>query len=348
MVTSACRPTARVAEAKPATPAPIPAPSTTQAASVEDLYSQLPDYANPTKIFESGKAALLAGDGQGFLKAKEDAQKAAEAIAKDGKLTVVGPDGKPQIVTVPGWNEWKKQQEMLPKNLEMFAKYPDTILNIEKADYNNQLFAKIGENFEPNYLANVQGTTQAVGRALGIEPSGANAELKANLERLGKDTNQALFADLKENVGPGQRLLLNEIQNQKQAEPTGTMQPEAYRTLVGQKIGTTNWVKDYYRDAGIERKKVGDANFDGESFTRNWTDSHSLSNYIANATANVAVKGATPLNDTSRMIPGQMYVVDKDPQGKSLKTPFKARYNGINPQTNKFIWNDVAPLQVVH
>jgi hypothetical protein len=331
--------------AEPAAVQP-PAPSVQQLitpnAGISDLYKALPDYANPEKIYEKGRAALVVGDGASYLKAREEAQKIAKEITDTGKTTVNG-----EIVTVPGWNEWKKEQDQLPKNLEMFNKYPETLIGLQKAEMNNDLFAKIAENFEPNILSPIAGKTQAFARAIGINPTGQNSEMAANIDRLAKDTNNALFADLKENVGPGQRLLVTEIQGQRGAEPTATTQPEAYRTLVGQKVGTTQWLQDFYRDAGAARKALGDAKFDGQAFTQDWISTHKLTNYVDNATKEVAVKGATPLNDPSRLVPGQMYVIDKDTQGKLLSKPQKARYVGINPQTNKYQWSDVSNLQVV-
>jgi len=347
--------TPKVTEGEPATaPAvvvePVKAPVTppapaiaAQADTTNNLYSGLPEDLQPQILIERSKAALATGDKVGAYNLREEAERIRKEVSEKGKIL----DANGNIVTVPGWNEWKKQQEMLPENLKLFAKYPETIMALEKAEMNNDLFAKIGENFEPNIFANVQGTAQAVGRAFGVNPTGANAEMKANIDRLAKDTNQALFADLKENVGPGQRLLQTEIQGQKFAEPTATIQPESYRTLVGQKVGLTNWLKDYYKDAGSERKRVGDTKFDGQEFTQKWIDSHKLGKYIDDATSNIAVKGATPLNEPNRMISGQMYIVDKDPQGKPLEKPVKARFVGINSNTKKYQWTDVSPVQVV-
>jgi hypothetical protein len=337
--------TAPAVVAEPAkAPGTPPAPAiTAQADTTNNLYSGLPEDLQPQILIERSKAALATGDKVGAYNLREEAERIRKEVSEKGKIL----DANGNIVTVPGWNEWKKQQEMLPENLKLFAKYPETIMGLEKAEMNNDLFAKIGENFEPNIFANVQGTAQAVGRAIGVNPTGANAEMKANIDRLAKDTNQALFADLKENVGPGQRLLQTEIQGQKFAEPTATIQPESYRTLVGQKVGLTSWLKDYYKDAGSERKRVGDTKFDGQEFTQKWIDSHKLGKYIDDATSNIAVKGATPLNEPNRMISGQMYIVDKDPQGKPLEKPVKARFVGINSNTKKYQWTDVSPVQVV-
>jgi len=325
-------PAAAPAVSPAATPAPDknapPAIQTTmpepQTMTGKQLFAGLPDYANPETLYKEAKAALAAGDGQGWKQKSEEAARISKEITDSGKTIING-----EVVTAPGWNEYQKEQKQLPENLKLFSGYGERIMGLQRADMNNDLFQAIGENFEPGILTPLQGKGQALARAIGMEPTGTNAELAANIDRLTKDTNQALFADLKENVGPGQRLLVNEIQGQKQAEPTAVIQPAAYRTLVGQKIGTTKWLQDNMRDALVERQRVGDAKFDEAAFTQNWIDNHPLNDYVKAATLDVAVRGATP-TDPSQFVPGQSYIFDKDGYGRSLAQPLKGKFIGMD------------------
>ena len=302
-------------------PAPVVIPKTDTTANI---YDALPQDLNPQTLLERSRAAFATGDSANGVKLRDEAERIRKEISDSGKVTTT--DGK--IVEVPGYNEYKESQTRLPENLKMFASYPERLMALQKSEANQELMKQVLEHFESNSLAPLTSRAQGFLRSLGFEPTGDHAEDAANFERLFKDSQTAMFSDIKEAQG-GQRILATEIDKMNKAEPGGALQPEANRTLMGQKIGTTQWTRKYLMDALKERKKVGDAKFDEANFANDWVEQNKLSDFVKKAELDVAVKGATPnLNEPKRFKKGQIYIVDKDNQGRPFKVPRKGRWNG--------------------
>jgi hypothetical protein len=306
-------------------PAPAPAPATvTQPEIASNIYSTLPEDLQPPKLLERSKAAFATGDSANGVKLRDEAERIRKEITESGKVT----DANGRIVEVPGWNDWKETQSRLPDNLKLFQGYTEKIMALQRSEANQELMKQVLEHFESNSLAPLSSKGQGLLRALGFVPTGDHADDAANFEKLFKDSQTAMFSDIKEAQG-GQRILATEIDKMNKAEPGGALQPEANRTLMGQKIGTTQWLQKYYDDALKERKKLGDAKFDETNFTSDWVKDNKLTDYIKRAELNVAVKGATPnLNEPNRLKKGQVYIVDKDNQGRPFRVPRKGRWNG--------------------
>lgn len=302
-------------------PAPVVTPKTD---TTDNIYNALPQDLNPQILLERSRAAFATGDSANGVKLRDEAERIRKEITESGRVTSV--DGK--IVEVPGYNEYKESQSRLPENLKMFASYPERLMALQKSEANQELMKQVLEHFESNSLAPLTSKAQGFLRSIGFVPTGDHAEDAANFERLFKDSQTAMFSDIKEAQG-GQRILATEIDKMNKAEPGGALQPEANRTLMGQKIGTTQWTRKYLQDALKERKKVGDAKFDEANFADDWVEQNKLIDFVKKAELDVAVKGATPnLNEPQRLKKGQLYIVDKDNQGRPFKVPRKGRWNG--------------------
>lgn len=318
--------TAPAVVAEPAkAPVTPPAPAvTTQADTTSNIYSALPEDLQPQKLLERSKAAFATGDSANGVKLRDEAERIRKEITESGKVT----DANGRIVEVPGWNDWKETQARLPENLKLFQGYTEKIMALQKAEANQELMRQVLEHFESNSLAPLSAKGQGLLRALGFVPTGDHARDASNFEILFKNSQNEMFSDIKVAQG-SQRILATEIDNMSKTEPSGALQPEANRALLGQKVGTTQWLQKYYDDALKERQKLGDAKFDETNFTNDWVKDNKLTDYVKKAELNVAVKGATPnLNEPNRFKKGQVYIVDKDNQGRPFRIPRKGRWNG--------------------
>ena len=277
--------------------------------------NQLDPAKNPQAL-RNRAIATAPNDPAAAAKLREEANQVEKDLMEKGYG--MAPNGA--LVKVPGWDQWKTEQENIGPNRDYFNKQAQDAVARQYSRLQLDSIKKIVQNFEPNKLAEQFANIQGSLKSLGIDvPDSAKMNAVA-FETFLKDTLRQVYADVKQFSG-GVKVAELEGLEKQMAGPG--LQAGTVENIVSQLEGSLDFADKHFNTA-VDYRREHKGAFDQANFEQAFLKDNKLSKFVDDAYKNTSVLGATPTSK-SDLIPNKIYVLTRGPDGKPIK-PVRKRF----------------------
>lgn len=247
----------------------------------------------------------------------------AQTILDRWNSTGMANDKDGNIIEVPGWKEWKANQERIKPNQQWIAEQADAAIARSQSREQLNAIKDVLETYQSGALAEAKAKAAALGRALGIDvPDSATAN-PAAFQTFLKSAYNNVFANMR-SAGTGTDAKMEGL---LASTPNPEMQPAANKKILAQMYAMMDYQDRLYNDLTKALETKPDLN--REVFINDWRKrpENQLDTIVKNVAKDLAVRGATPKNRADLEL-GHTYVLE--PQdgarfGVKINKPTKYR-----------------------